>query len=58
MESRRKQKARTNATGNQTLTTTDKCPKRTPNVKADMLDNIYEMICESTLLYAFEHVVF
>jgi hypothetical protein len=54
MESWRKQKARIKARGNQTLTTIDKCPKRTPNMKADMLENIYEMICESTLIYGLE----
>lgn len=44
MDSWKKQKARIKATENQTLTATDKCPKRRPNVKADMLENIYEMI--------------
>ena len=33
----RKQKARIKVTGNQTLTATVQCPKRTPNVKAEML---------------------
>ena len=54
VESWRKQKARIKARVNQTLTATDKCPKRTPNMKADMLENIYEMICESTLIYGTE----
>jgi len=54
MESWRKQKARSKATGNQILTANDKCPKRTPKVKAEMLENIYEITCESTLLYGTE----
>jgi hypothetical protein len=54
MERWRKQKDRINATGNQTLTATDKYPKRTPNVKAGILEDICEMICESTLLYGAE----
>ena len=50
----RKQKARIKATGNRTLTAIDKRLTRTPNVKVDMLQDIYEMICKSTLLYGAE----
>lgn len=37
--------------GYQTLTDIDKCVTRIPDTKAKILDNVYEMNCESRLMY-------
>jgi hypothetical protein len=50
----RKQKASIKAIRNQTLTVIDKRLTRTPNIKADMLENVYEITCASTLLHGVE----
>jgi hypothetical protein len=42
------------AKGNQSLVATDKCLTRTPDVRVQLLENVYEMVCESRLMYGAE----
>jgi hypothetical protein len=50
----RNQKASIKAKGNQALTATDKCLATTPNMKVRTLENIYETLCESRIMYGVE----
>jgi hypothetical protein len=45
------QKASIKAKGNQASTATDKCLATTPNIKIGTLENIYETLCESRIMY-------
>jgi hypothetical protein len=38
----------------QALKATDKCIALTPDIKVEMLENIYEMVCESKIVYGIE----
>jgi hypothetical protein len=38
------------AKGNKSLVATDKCLTRTPDMKVQLLENVYEMVCESRLM--------
>jgi hypothetical protein len=40
--------------GYQALRTIDQCISVTPNIKMQMLKNIYEMVCESKIMYCIE----
>jgi hypothetical protein len=42
------------AKGNQTLVAIDKCLARTPDMRVATLENIYEMLCESRMMYGVE----
>jgi hypothetical protein len=42
------------AKGNQTLLATDKCLARTPDMRVRILENMYEMLCESRMMYGVE----
>jgi hypothetical protein len=42
------------AKGNQTLVAIDKCLARTPDIRVATLENIYEMLCESRMMYGIE----
>jgi hypothetical protein len=42
------------AKGNQTLVDIDKCLARTPDIRVTTLENIYEMSCESRMMYGIE----
>jgi hypothetical protein len=37
--------------GNQSLVATDKCLTRTPDMRVQLLENVYELVCESRLMY-------
>jgi hypothetical protein len=50
----RNQKASIKAKGNQALTAIDTCLATTSNMKVMTLENIYEMLCESRIMYAVE----
>jgi hypothetical protein len=40
--------------GDQALRAIDKCISVTPNIKVQMLENVYEMVCESKIMYGIE----
>jgi hypothetical protein len=40
--------------GNQTLLAIDKCLARTPDIRVRILENIYEMLCDSRMMYGIE----
>jgi hypothetical protein len=40
--------------GNQSLVAIDKCFTRTPDMRVQLLENAYEMVCESKLMYGAE----
>jgi hypothetical protein len=42
------------AKGNQSLVAIDKCLTRTPDMRVQLLDNVYEMVCESRMMYGAE----
>jgi hypothetical protein len=42
------------AKGNQTLVAIDKCLARTPDIRVTTVENIYEMLCESRMMYGIE----
>jgi hypothetical protein len=48
------QKVSIKTKGNQALTAFDKCLVTTPNIKLRTLENFYEMLCESRIMYGFE----
>jgi hypothetical protein len=39
----------------QSLVATDKCLTRTPDVRVNLLENVYEMVCEPRLMYGAEY---
>ena len=49
-----KQKTLVKIKGYQALKAIHKCISVTPNIKAHMLENIYEMVCESKIMYGIE----
>jgi hypothetical protein len=40
--------------GNQSLVATDKCLTRKRDMRVQLLENVYEMVCESRLMYGAE----
>ena len=50
----RRQKARIKTIGDASLQAIDKCLILIPNARVHMLEKIYKMICESSILYAAE----
>jgi hypothetical protein len=42
------------AKGNQSLVATDKCLSRIPDMRVQLLENVFEMVCESRLMYGAE----
>jgi hypothetical protein len=40
--------------GNQSLVAVDKCLARTPDMSLQLLEIVYEMVCESRLMYGAE----
>jgi hypothetical protein len=42
------------AKDNQTLVAIDKCLAKTPDIRVTTLENIYEMLCESRMMYGIE----
>jgi hypothetical protein len=46
-----KQKMMVKTKGYEALIAIDKCLSVTPSVKVHMLENIYEMVCESKIMY-------
>jgi hypothetical protein len=40
--------------GNQSLVAVDKCLTRTPDMRIQLLENVYETVCESRLMYGAE----
>jgi hypothetical protein len=42
------------AKGNQSLVAIDKCLTRTPDMRIQILENVYEMVCELRLMYEAE----
>jgi hypothetical protein len=40
--------------GNQSLVAVDKCLTRTPDMRIQLLENVYEMVCLSRLMYGAE----
>jgi hypothetical protein len=46
----KKYKMKQTVKGNQTLVAIDKCLTRTPDMNLNILENIYEMMCESRLI--------
>jgi hypothetical protein len=40
--------------GNQSLVAIDECLRRTPNMRVQLLGNVYEMVCKSRLMYGAE----
>jgi hypothetical protein len=50
----RNQKASVKVKGNQALTASDKCLAITPHMKVRTLENIYETLCESRIMYGVE----
>jgi hypothetical protein len=49
-----KQKTLAKMKGCQALRVIDKCIAVTPDIKVQMLENIYEMVCESKIMCGFE----
>jgi hypothetical protein len=49
-----KQKTLAKMKGYQVLRATDKCIVLAPNIKVQMLENIYEMVCKSKIMYGIE----
>jgi hypothetical protein len=49
-----KHKKKITARGNQTLMAIDRCLPRIPDMNIKMLENIYEMISESSMVYGIE----
>jgi hypothetical protein len=49
-----RQRRNVGAKGNQTLLAIDKCLARTPDIRVKVLENIYEMLCESRMMYCIE----
>jgi hypothetical protein len=49
-----RQRCSVTAKGNQTLVAIDKCLARTPEMKVVTLENVYEIVCESRMLYGVE----
>jgi hypothetical protein len=49
-----KQKTLAKMKGHQALRATDKCTAVTPDIKVQMLENMYEMVCESKIMYGIE----
>jgi hypothetical protein len=50
----RNQKASIKAKGNEALTAVDKCLATTPDMKVRTLENMYETLCESGIMYGVE----
>jgi hypothetical protein len=46
-----KQKAKLRAKGSQTLAAIDKCLVKIPDATVKILEKVYEMVCESKLMY-------
>jgi hypothetical protein len=42
------------AKGNEALLAINKCLARTPDIRVKILENIYEMLCESRMMYGIE----
>jgi hypothetical protein len=40
--------------GNQSLVAIDKCLTRTPEMRIQLLENVYELVCESRMIYGAE----
>jgi hypothetical protein len=40
--------------GNQSLVAIDKCLTRTPDMRIQLFENVYDMVCESRLMYGAE----
>ncbi|KDR17814.1 hypothetical protein L798_08243 [Zootermopsis nevadensis] len=49
-----KQKAKVVAKGKQALVAIDKCLARMPHMRINILENVYEMVCESRMMYGAE----
>jgi len=49
-----KLKTQTETKGYQTITAIDKCVLVTPSIKVQILDNMYQMVCESKIKYKIE----
>jgi hypothetical protein len=49
-----KQKAKQKVKGIQSLAAIDKCLTRTPDMGVKLLENVYEMVCESRIMYGVE----
>jgi hypothetical protein len=49
-----KQKATQKVKGIQALVVSDKCLTRTPDMGVKFLENVYEMVCESRMIYGVE----
>jgi hypothetical protein len=49
-----KQKAQQKVKGIQSLVATDKCLTRIPDMGVRLLENVYEMVCESRMMYGVE----
>jgi hypothetical protein len=50
----RKQKAKQKVKGVQSLVAIDKCLTRTPDMGVQILQNVYEIVCESRMMYGVE----